>query len=103
MQHLKSISDLTKRTHNKLDDLAERLKQRDAVLKLVRAAVPGTLAAQVATAGFESGRLSVGVTSAAWATRLRYALASARAEIETALGVEIGAIRVRVARPAPPP
>lgn len=99
MQYPKSISELLRGAHKRLDDLSSRLSARDAVLAGVRAALPAPLAAQVAAAGFEDGRLSIGVTSAAWASRLRYALPGVRAEIAVKLGAEIDSVRIRVVRP----
>ncbi len=100
MQYPKPISELLHIGQNKLSELERRLRERDAVLEALRAALPETLACQVATAGIEAGRLSVGVSSAAWATRLRYAMAAARPRLAASLGVEITAVRIRVVRAA---
>lgn len=102
MQYPKSISELLRGPHKRLDDLGRRLDRRDAALVAVRAALPQELAAQIASAGCEGGRLSVGVASAAWASRMRYALAEARTALAAALGEEIGTIRVLIVPPGPP-
>ena len=98
MQYPKPISELLHLGHNKLSGLEQRLRARDAVLEALKAALPATLAEQVATAGIEAGRLSVGVRSAAWATRLRYAMGTARPQVTAATGIEITAVRIRVVR-----
>ena len=98
MQYPKPISELLHLGHNKLSDLEKRLRARDAVLEALKAALPANLADQVATAGIEAARLSVGVRSAVWATRLRYAMGAARPKVSAALGIDITAVRIRVVR-----
>jgi Dna[CI] antecedent, DciA len=100
MQYPKPISELIASSDKRLDELSARLARRAAVLAGVRAALAPSLAAHVASAGLEAGRLSIGVASGAWATRLRYSVHAARARIAAALGTEITRIRIRV---LPPP
>lgn len=98
MQYPKPISELLHLGQNKLSDLERRLRARDAVLEALRGALPETLAPHVATAGFEAGRLSVGVSSAVWATRIRYAMGAALPVVAASLRAEITAVRIRVVR-----
>ncbi len=102
MQYPKTISELLRLGHKRLDDLAAGLDARDRVLGGVRATLPAPIAAQVLTASFAQGRLSLGVTSGAWASRARYAAAAAREQLGAALGAEVTTVRVRVARPTGP-
>jgi len=99
MQYPKTISELLRLGHKRLDALAAGLAAREEVLAHVKAALPPEVAERIATAGFERGRLSLGVTSGAWASRARYAAEEARQRIGQALGAEVTALRVRVARP----
>ncbi|MDE2304145.1 MAG: DUF721 domain-containing protein [Gammaproteobacteria bacterium] len=99
MQHPKSISELLQGAHKRLDDLSARLVAREGVREVVRAQLPQDLAAEVHSAGFERGELSVGTSRAAFATRLRYALAERRAPLAAALEAEIVSIRVRIVAP----
>ncbi|HVC01064.1 MAG TPA: DciA family protein [Steroidobacteraceae bacterium] len=103
MQYPKAISELLRLRHKRLDDLAACLTQRATILAGVKAALPAALAEHVATAGLEGGRLSLGVTSAAWASRLRYAIGEARERIAASCGVAIDEVRIRVVRSRPPP
>ena len=102
MQYPKTISELLRLGHKRLDDLAAGLDARDRVLAGVRASLPAPIAAQVLTASYTEGRLSLGVSSAAWASRARYAAAAARVQLGAALGSEVTSVRVRVARPIRP-
>ena len=70
--------------------------QRSRVLDQVIAALPAELAAAVATAGIDGGKLTIGAVSAAWATRLRYATDILRQRVSSALGVEISSVRIKV-------
>ena len=101
-QYPKTISELLRLGHKRLDDLATGLDARDRVLAGVRASLPAPIAAQVLTASFAQGRLSLGISSAAWASRARYAAAAGREQLGAALGAEVTTVRVRVARPIGP-
>lgn len=101
MQNTKPLSELLRLRNNKLVALRQRLTERGTVLELVRAAVPPQLAAQLTSAGIEHGRLSIGVTSAAWASRVRYLTKDLRSQVGAALGVDIASVRLRIV-PAPP-
>jgi hypothetical protein len=71
------------------------------VLEQVRAALPPQLAAAVASAGIEQGRLTIGVLGAVWASRLRYLTESVRKQVSGSTGTTIVSVRVRVVPPLP--
>jgi hypothetical protein len=100
MQNPKSLSDLLSRTGNKLTALKDRSQQRALVLDQVRAALPARLAAAVASAGIDQGRLTIGVVGAVWASRLRYLTESIRKAVSASSGSVILTVRIRV---VPPP
>jgi hypothetical protein len=54
----------------------------------------------VASAGIDAGRLTIGVSGAVWATRLRYATQELRQKVELATGIEITSVRIKVVQPA---
>jgi Dna[CI] antecedent, DciA len=66
----------------------------------VRAALPARLATAVASAGFEGGRLTIGVRGAQWASRIRYFTDAVRKDVGMRLGVPIVGVRIRVLPPA---
>ncbi len=101
MQNPKPLSELLRLHNKRLIALGEQLKERNVVLERVHASVAPPLAAHLVSAGIEHGRLTIGVTSAAWASRLRYLTRAVRSQVGAALGVEITSIRVRIV-PAPP-
>ena len=80
----------------RLTSLKQRVHERSLVLDHVIAALPPDLAAAVATAGIDGGKLTVGAVSATWATRLRYATDILRQRVSGALGVEISSVRIKV-------
>jgi hypothetical protein len=100
MQNPKGLSDLLSRTGNKLSALKTRSLQRSLVLEQVRAALPARLALNVASAGIDTGRLTIGVVGAVWASRLRYLTESVRKRVGSSMGITIQSVRVRVV-PAP--
>jgi hypothetical protein len=74
---------------------AQRRERRD-VLAHVRAALPAELEGSVLTAGIEEGRLTVGVSAGAWASRLRYRSQGLRERVAETLGREIHSVRIKV-------
>jgi hypothetical protein len=68
---------------------------------LVRAALPPALAKSIVSAGVEHDQLTIGVDGAAWAARLRYLTDTLRAQVGSALGVDIQKVRVKVVPPKP--
>jgi hypothetical protein len=85
----------------RLKGLAIRGRERRDVLAHVRAALPPGLEARVITAGLEAGRLVVGVSGGAWASRLRYGSQALRERVAGTLGREIHSVRIKVVHPAP--
>jgi hypothetical protein len=80
----------------RLKGLQARRRERRDVLTHVRAALPPELEATVLTAGIEEGRLIVGVSGGAWASRLRYRSQALREHVAGALGREIHSVRIKV-------
>jgi len=74
---------------------AQRRERRD-VLAHVRAALPAELEGSVLTAGLAEGRLTVGVSAGAWASRLRYRSQGLRERVAETLGREIHSVRIKV-------
>jgi hypothetical protein len=96
MQNPRVVSELLQLHGKKLRELGASLKRRAAVLEAVRSSLPPRLATHVASAGLENGRLTVGVTGAVWASRLRYLTGDLRASVGAALRTEIVSVRIRV-------
>ncbi len=103
MQNPRVVSELLQIHGKKLRELAERLEARAAVVDEVRRHLPPKLAAAIQSAGVEHGRLTIGVTGAVWASRLRYLTAALRREVGSGLATEIVSVRIRIVPPAPPP
>jgi len=96
MQNPRSVSDLLSRTGNKLNALKVRSTQRAQIADLVRAALPARLAQTVTGAEIIEGRLTIGVASAVWASRLRYLSDTLRKRVSAAAGNEVSSVRIRV-------
>jgi hypothetical protein len=96
MQNPRIVSELLHLHGKKLRDLGAAIKKRAAVLEVVRRSLPPKLATHIASAGLENGRLTVGVTGAVWASRLRYLTADLRIAVGAALRAEILSVRIRV-------
>ena len=101
MQNPRSLSDLLSRVGNKLTALKTRSLERSRVVEQVRAALPARLAQAVSSAGIEQGRLTIGVSGAVWASRLRYFTDIVRKRVSESLGIEILTVRIRVLPPSP--
>jgi hypothetical protein len=80
----------------RLKRLQTRRRDRHDVLAHVRAALPPELEGTVLTAGIEEGRLIVGVSGGAWASRLRYRSQALRERVADTLGREIHSVRIKV-------
>jgi hypothetical protein len=80
----------------RLKGLQTRRRERSDLLAHVRAALPPEFEGTVVTAGIEEGRLVVGVSGGAWASRLRYRSQALRESVATTLGREIHSVRVKV-------
>jgi hypothetical protein len=63
-------------------------------------ALPDRLAQAVVSAGVEQGRLTIGVSGAVWASRLRYFTDIVRKRVSESLGIEILSVRIRVLPPS---
>jgi hypothetical protein len=85
----------------RLTSLKARSRERSQALAHVLAALPPKLAQTVATAGVEHGRLTIGVSGGAWASRLRYVTEMLRRRVGDAMGTEIRTVRIKVVQPAP--
>ena len=85
----------------RLKGLQIRRRERSDVLAHVRAALPPELEGTVITAGIEEGRLIVGVSGGAWASRLRYRSQALRESVAGTLGREIHSVRIKVVHVAP--
>jgi Dna[CI] antecedent, DciA len=96
MQNPRSLSDLLSRTGNKLNALKTRSEDRARIATLVREALPPRLALTVTGAELSGGRLTVGVTGAAWASRIRYCGDELRLKVGAATATPIESIRVKV-------
>ena len=103
MQNPRVVSELLQLHNNKLRELSQRLRARATVLDVVHRNLAPKLACQVVSAGLEQGRLTLGVRSGAWASRLRYVTGNLRAAVGAALGTDIIAVRIRVLPPAESP
>jgi hypothetical protein len=99
MEKTRKISELLK-DGGHLVRLNARSKHRSRVLEEVRAALPSKLAQAVVSAGVEQGRLTIGVASAAWASRIRYLCEPTRAKVGEVLGMDLRTVRVRVVPPS---
>jgi hypothetical protein len=93
------IKELLEGGSARLTSLRDRSRARSSVLAHVRAALSPALARAVASAGIEAGRLTIGVYGAVWATRLRYAASELRQKVESAMGIEIQSVRIKVVQP----
>ena len=101
MQKPKSIKELFRNGGKRLHNLEATTRARAGVRDQVLAALPPKLAAAVVSAGMDSGRLTIGVSSAVWASRLRYVTERLRQEVGGALGTEIQSVRIKVIPPRP--
>ena len=99
MQKTKPLSELLKIPSKTLTELSARLAARSQVLDEVRSCLPAKLASQVVSAGVDQGRLSIGVTSAVWASRLRYCTASLRKTVADSLKINILRVQIRIVPP----
>jgi Dna[CI] antecedent, DciA len=99
MQNTRRLSELLGVPGKRLASLKQRSEERSSILAQVRAAVAPKLADAVSTAGLDDGRLTVGVVSAVWASRLRYCSELIRARVSESSGFPIQKVRIRVVPP----
>jgi hypothetical protein len=102
MQKSKAVSELFTGANKKLTALRAKSDERSRIGEQVRAALPVKLAQAVVSAGIDQGRLSIGVSSAVWATRVRYLADSLGKSVAESTGMVITVVRVRVVPPAGP-
>ncbi len=101
MENTRSIKELLRAGGKRLGGLKARRHERTMVLEEVRSALPTPLAQRVVSAGFEGGKLTLGVAGAPWASRLRYAADILRLRVGASLGVTVQSVRIRVVPPRP--
>ncbi|MDP8986217.1 MAG: DUF721 domain-containing protein [Pseudomonadota bacterium] len=99
MKKPRSINELLRTGGQRLKALQAASSERTVVREHVRAALPSRLAQTVVTAGLDQGQLTIGVTSAPWASRLRYASEALRLQVGAAMGVTVQSVRIKVAPP----
>lgn len=79
-------------------------RRQEQLLAQVRQHLPGELADAVASAGIADGALHLGVTSGAWASRLRFLAPQLRRQLGDRLDRPLDEVRVHVlACVSPPP
>jgi len=96
-----ALSELLNKGQGLLERLRRGSSQADEALQAVRAELPEEFAAQVWGASTRAGTLTVLVTSAAWATRVRYHAPGLREQVARRLGMALERVTIRV-RPAGP-
>jgi hypothetical protein len=101
MQKSKSIRELLSGDHKRLNELTAKLEERSTVLSHVVAVLPPEVAAALASAGLDGGQLTLGVTGAVWASRLRYVTETLRKRVGDSLGQEITSVKIKVVPPNP--
>jgi hypothetical protein len=99
VQKPRSINELLRVGGKRLGALKLRAHERTVVLEHVRAALPARLAETVVSAGLEHARLTIGVVSAPWASRLRYVTDALRLQVGASMGVPVQSVRIKVAPP----
>src|SRR5271155_4539638 len=96
MQNTRRLSELLGVPGKRLASLQQRSAERSSILAQVRAVLTPKLAEAVSTAGVSGGCLTIGVVSAAWASRLRYSSDLIRTRVSLSAGFPIVKVRVRV-------
>ncbi len=102
MPKYKHIKELLAGEGKRLTALKRQARDRSVVLRHVRCALPKELAQAVVSAGILNGTLTIGVCSAAFASRLRYATEELRKRVSESREVDIQAVRIRVVPPRGP-
>lgn len=98
-----SVSDLLQQGQGLLERLRRGSSQADEALQAVRAELPEEFARQVWGASARAGTLTVLVTSAVWATRVRYHVPGLREQVARRLGVTLERVTIRVRPTGPTP
>jgi hypothetical protein len=95
----KSINELISGGGKRLSHLKATAQARSRAFEHVCAALPPPLARNIVSAGFEHGQLTIGVTGAAWAARLRYVTEALREQVGASMRVDIHKVRIKVVPP----
>jgi hypothetical protein len=95
----KSINELISGGGKRLSDLKAKGQARTRAFEHVCAALPSPLARNIVSAGLEQGQLTIGVTGAAWAARLRYVTEALRAQVGSSMRIDILKVRIKVVPP----
>lgn len=101
--NVKSINQLLESGGGKIAALKQRADERSVTCDHVCRALPPKLAANVVSAGFDHGCLTVGVSGAPWASRLRYLTDALRREVSASLSLDIQRVRIKVVAPSASP
>ena len=101
MPKYKHINELLAGPGKRLTALRRQARDRSVVLEQVCSALPKELAQAVVSAGILQGTLTIGVGSAAFASRLRYVTEELRKRVSESRGIDIQAVRIRVVPPRP--
>ena len=99
MRKPKTIKELLESGGPRLTALNTQAAARGQALEHVRTALPAPLSDAVVSAGVVDGQLTVGVASAAWAARLRYATETLSLRVGTSLGIKITRVKIKVVPP----
>ena len=91
-----SVSDLLGKGEGLLGRIRDGSAAADRTLQAVRLALPGDLASRVWGASVRSGKLTLLVTSAAWATRIRYHIPALRELAGRELELDLDHVVIRV-------
>jgi hypothetical protein len=91
-----AVSELLAKGQGMLERLRTGAEASSRTLETVRRALPGPLAEHVDAASIEDGQLSVSVSNAAFAARIRYLEETLCAAVTHAGGVTVSSCRVRV-------
>jgi len=91
-----SVSDLLGGAGGVLGKLRQGSAAADRTLQTVRRGLPPELAGEVWGASVRSGQLTLLVTSAAWATRIRFHAPALRQAAARELGIELERVVTRV-------
>ena|ERR1019366_5907140 len=95
----KSINELISRGGKRLADLRAKAQARTLAFEHVCAALPSPLSQHIVSAGLDDGRLTIGVSGAAWAARLRYVTEALRVDVGSSMRIDIHKVRIEVVPP----
>ncbi len=99
VQKPRTINELLRIGSGRLSALKVRADERTVALEHVCRALPPHLAETVVSAGLERGRLTIGVSGAVWAARLRYLTDTLALRVGSSMGIDVQSVRIRVVPP----